>query len=430
MRIAILTIGTRGDVEPFIALGMGLKASGHDVRVITTRDYESFVTGHDLTFCPVEADIRALMGNETGQEFVESGRNPIQFMRKGLKLLGPLMARTFIDAWDACRGADAIICALMGIPGFYIAAELDIPCFEVQLQPSRRTRAFPAPGLPNLRLGILNLLSHVTMEQALWLSFRPAAARWYRKTFPGRTQNTSWPTHRPLRLPALFAYSSLVVPKPPDWPESIHVTGFWFLDNSGNRTDSSMISPELVRFLEAGSPPVFIGFGSMGSRDPGSTTEMVLTALRQTRQRGILLTGWGGLGNSISDSRLARDDRIFVIHECPFDWLFPRMAAVIHHGGVGTFAQGIRAGVPSIITPVFADQFLWGQRVFELGAGAKPIPRQRLTADRLAEAIHTVITDPSIGKQAAALGVKIRAESGIANAVEIINHVLSDSAEK
>jgi UDP:flavonoid glycosyltransferase YjiC (YdhE family) len=210
--------------------------------------------------------------------------------------------------------------------------------------------------------------------------------------------------------PAIYGYSAHVIPRPPDWNANARVCGYWFLD-----APPDFVPPaDLMRFLDAGAPPVYIGFGSMNNRDPEATAALVLDALSQTGQRGVLLTGWSGLH--------AEDlpDTVFKLDAIPHDWLFPRMAAVVHHGGIGTTAAGLRAGVPSVVVPFFGDQPFWGARVYRLGVGAKPIPRKRLTAARLAEAISTVTEDMVLRERAAALGERIRAEDGVARAVEAV----------
>ena len=205
----------------------------------------------------------------------------------------------------------------------------------------------------------------------------------------------------------LYAYSAAVAPPPPDWGKWIEVTGYWFLD----RPTDWRPPPALAAFLDEGPPPVCIGFGSMTNRDPTELARTVARALDLTGQRAVVLTGWGGL----PPGELPRE--IFAIDSVPHDWLFPRVAAVVHHGGAGTTAAGLRAGVPTIIVPFFADQFFWGKRVFDLGVGPRPIPRKRLDADTLATAIWAATTDPDMHGRASALSERIRAEDGVARAV-------------
>jgi sterol 3beta-glucosyltransferase len=173
-------------------------------------------------------------------------------------------------------------------------------------------------------------------------------------------------------------------------------------------------SAELQAFLAAGSPPVYIGFGSMSNRNPQATTDLVLAALAPTRQRAILMSGWGGM--QLTDT----PDYIFPIDSIPHRWLFPRTAAVVHHGGVGTTAAGLSAGVPNIVVPFFGDQPFWGRTVQRLGAGPAPIAHKQLSVDNLAAALHSVISDEHMQAQAAHIGQQIQAEDGVRTAVRLI----------
>jgi sterol 3beta-glucosyltransferase len=208
----------------------------------------------------------------------------------------------------------------------------------------------------------------------------------------------------------LYSYSEIVVPRPTDWDESSVVTGYWFLDTPANWQPD----PELVRFIQEGSTPVYIGFGSMFMSGGKQKTEIALQALRLAGQRGILATGWGGL---TADST---SKEIFVLEAVPHDWLFPKVAAIVHHGGAGTTGAAIRAGKPQIICPFVGDQSFWGHRVAVLGVGTAPVPQAKLTAEKLAEAIQSAVSDNKIRQHAASFGETIRAENGIEYAVKYI----------
>jgi UDP:flavonoid glycosyltransferase YjiC (YdhE family) len=214
-------------------------------------------------------------------------------------------------------------------------------------------------------------------------------------------------------LPILYGFSPSVIPVPSDWDDNIHVTGYWFVDEADDWTPP----PALVDFLESGAPPVYIGFGSLSNRNPEETADLVIRALKLTNQRAILLSGWGGL------HKTDLPESIFMINSIPHSWLFPRVAAVVHHGGASTTAAGLRAGVPSVIVPFYGDQPFWGRRIAELGVGQNPIPRAKLTSERLASAIQQAVTDKGMHERAAILGEKIRAEDGIARAAEVIQQL-------
>lgn len=216
--------------------------------------------------------------------------------------------------------------------------------------------------------------------------------------------------------PIVYGYSRHVAPVPPDWGDWLYVTGYWFLD-----ADDSWRPPaDLVAFLDDGPPPVYVGFGSMVDQEAEAVTKIVLQALASSGRRAILLGGWSRLGQGKLPESILRVDW------APHSWLFPRMAAVVHHGGAGTTAAGLRAGVPDVIVPYFADQPFWAGRVRALGVGPEPIPRQKLTAERLAEAIESASMDEEMGRRARELGRKIQAEDGVATAVPLIERLLRE----
>lgn len=208
----------------------------------------------------------------------------------------------------------------------------------------------------------------------------------------------------------LHYYSLHVVPRPHDWPRNAHVTGYWFLD----RLDEWKPSAELQAFLDEGEAPVYVGFGSMAGRNPQRVANIVIEALQQAKVRGIIATGWGGL--EVNDV----PDTILHIDQAPHEWLFPRMSAVVHHGGAGTTAAGLRAGRPTVVCPFMGDQPFWGNRVHVLGVGPKPIPQKKLTVKKLANALRAVTSNVAMRKRAESLGDQIRHEDGISNAIAII----------
>jgi sterol 3beta-glucosyltransferase len=290
-----------------------------------------------------------------------------------------------------------------------------IPLINVEPTPLLPTRAFPAPGWPVQRNlgGLHNRLSGFAMLQVIWQWYRPFVNS-FRQRFglPPYTGGSFY--HILNSTPMLGAYSSNVIPQPPDWPESVHITGYWFPDIHTEWCPPS----QLEAFLDAGDPPVYVGFGSMAGSHPEQLATLVLEALAKSGQRGLLLTGWGGM------HAMSVPDSVFVIDSAPHDWVFPRMAAVVHHGGAGTTAEGLRAGIPSVILPFMMDQPFWGRRVKALGVGPEPIPHKKLTADRLAQAIHAAVTQPAIKRRADWLGEAIRAEDGVGNAVRIVKECL------
>ncbi len=418
MRIVLIATGSRGDVEPYLALGKGLQAAGHVVRLVSHENAGPLVKAHGVEFWPIEGNAQDVAQSPEMRELLEKG-NFLAIMSKMGKDAQENALAFAKGGLAACQGMDLIIAGLGGMfIGAALAEKLNIEFMQAHYVPFSPTRAYPNalfPALPAFLNGALNRVSYRLAQQMMWQGFRSADAV-ARQQVLGLPKASFWGPYgseRFTRNPVLYGYSPAVIPPPSDWDSHKQVTGYWFLDPANDWAPPA----NLVDFLQAGSPPVFIGFGSMSTRNPEAFTRTLVQALAQTGQRAILLTGWGGLG------AIDLPETIFKLDAAPFTWLFPRMAAVVHHGGAGTTSAGLRAGVPSIIVPFFADQPFWGRRVADLGVGPAPIPRRQLTADRLAQAIQTAVTDQAMRQRAAELGAKIRSEDGIARAVEVIAQV-------
>ena len=414
MKIAIFSAGSRGDIQPCVALSRGLQGAGYEVRLIAPENFSGFISDYDVHSYPMRGDVQQIMAGDTGREFMETGgANPIKSIRAMRTMIGPIVKKMTEDALEACREADALIClGVFSVFGKSIAESLDIPMINIEPTPLLATRAFPAPSWPLQRNlgGLHNYISGIAMLQVIWQWYRPFAND-FRKRL-GLPAYTFAKFYRTLRsTPMLCAYSPSIIPHPDDWPENYHVTGYFFLDTE---TDWQP-SPELEAFLGAGDPPIYIGFGSMAGRNPEQLARLSLDALSRSDQRGLLLTGWGGLNTDLVP------DNVFVVDSAPHSWLFPRMAALIHHGGAGTTAEGLRAGIPSIIVPFVFDQSFWGARIKSLGLGPDFIPRKDLTVDRLANAIRIAVTNSSMRRRASLCGEAIRTENGIGNAVKIVS---------
>jgi len=418
VRIVIIAIGTLGDVLPYMALGLGLKKAGYSVYLATHENFKQSVTEHGLQFSAIGYPQELMMGEEM-LRLSEVGGNFFRWMRQLLKFSSPLMDSFLYDSWRACQGAGAIIYSPFGWAGYHIAQKLSVPCYAACLQPISRTRAFPSVWSPTwFRLGgFYNRMTHIAIEQIFWQVFRKPANRWRQQVlnlppipFTGPFAKPAWKNQ-----PFLYGYSPSVVPKPADWPEWLYVTGYWFLE----REPDWQPPEKLIDFLNSGPSPVYIGFGSIPVRNPEMLTELVLKALANTGRRGILQ-----IGRTEHNISQLSDDAL-QMGWVPHEWLFPKMAALVHHGGASTTATGLLAGVPSIIVPFAWDQPFWGNQIAKLGVGPPPIPRNILSVKRLSDAINAAITDRGIKIRAAALGEKIQKEDGVAHAVEaFIRHLV------
>lgn len=406
-RVLLLTSGTRGDVQPFVALAQGLRRAGHDVALCTHERFRGFVEEHGVRYAFMNDDLLKLADTAEGRALTEGRGNPIA----ALRTVGPIFARMLREAQAAAAGVDLIVHHPKSLAAPSLAEAHGITAVMVLPVPSMTpTRSFALPLLGDRDLrGPLNRLSYAPL--ALQTSaFRGVLDAWRSELGLPRTRLR--PPHLDAAgqpVPTLYPVSPRLVARPPDWPETTVLTGAWFL------ADAAAPPSALVDFLAAGPAPVTIGFSSMVGSDPAARSAMVLEAVERAEVRAVLVTGWGGLHPSAIPDRLR--DRVHVEPSVPFAWLFPRSAAVVHHGGAGTTAEGLRAGVPSLICPFFGDQPYWGGRVARLGVGPRPIPQRRLTASRLASALGTMLSDHAMRDRAATLGQQVAAEDGVGEAV-------------
>lgn len=422
MRITILTVGTLGDVIPFVALGAGLKRAGHQVKIATNPNYQQLVSTHNLDFFPLSQgiDVEELLETSTDNPFV-ANKNWLSSVWKLSRLLqNQLSIKDLNDLWFACQSTEAIIYSTLTRPAYHVAQKLGVPCYAASVHPPmHRTREFPSPFAPQLPLGWgYNWSSHWVVEQAIWQTFRGAINQWRQETLelPPLPLTGPYQQQYEQHLPVLYGLSPVVFPQPRDWGSWMQMTGYWFLETP---TDWQPPAP-LVEFLAAGPAPICVGFGSTSVQDPLALTHLIVDALTRSQQRGIIVSGWSDIGS------LTLPDSIFVVKSVPYRWLFPQVAAVIHQGGSGTTALSLEAGVPSLAIPFGLDQFVFARRLAEIGASPPPIPFARLTVDRLAAAIRS-LTDRKYRTQAEHLGRQIRAEDGVTTAVSAFHQHLPAS---
>jgi UDP:flavonoid glycosyltransferase YjiC (YdhE family) len=414
MRIAIIATGSRGDVQPYVALGKGLLEAGHAVRVLSHQNFAGLVTPYGLEFAPVESNAQAIAQGDRMRARVEQG-NFLLLMAQMAKEAQREACQFAEAGLAACQGMDLLLAGMGGLYiGLALAEKLNLPLLQAYVVPFTPTRDFSSVLTPRLP-SPLNRLSHQLTRQMIWQGFRSADTLARREVLglPRAPFSGPYRSSQLKGIPVLYGFSPSVIPVPSDWGGGTHVTGFWFLDEAEGWTPP----PALTDFLAAGPPPVYIGFGSMSNRDPQHTTELIIDALGRANQRAILLSGWGGL------HREDLPESIFMIDSIPHSWLFQHVAAVVHHGGASTTAAGLRAGIPSIIVPFFGDQPFWGRRIAELGVGPSPIPRKKLTAERLAGALKQAMADGGMRQRAAELGARVQAEDGVGRAVQIVTNL-------
>jgi len=417
MPIVLLAAGTRGDVQPYVALGAALRRAGQRVRVATFAAFRPLVEDAGLEHHALLGDVVGIAGSDAVRHAIEAD-NPLKVLLS-FNQLGRLAAGLNAGFVEACADATVVVYHPGAAIGRFIAADRGVPGILATPFPMTRTGAYPAIVFyAGPRLGrSYNRLTHRAFEAILWTAAGGSVRAYWRKAFgrnPDAFGNPFGRAPTPT-TPTLVGCSRHVFAPPADWPAHVHQTGYWFLDEPAWTPPS-----ELNAFLESGPAPVYVGFGSIGTTSQAeATTRLVVEACQRAGQRAVLATGWHGMSGSF-----ALPSGMLRIESAPHAWLFPRVAAVVHHGGAGTTAAGLRAGVPTLVIPHGNDQFAWGRRIFELGVGPRPIPRKRLTASTLADAL-TALRAPEQRASAAELGQRIRAEDGLTEAARIILGTLS-----
>lgn len=412
MHITLVTWGSRGDIQPFVALGKRILAADHQVRILASKDFKEFITERGIDFAPLSLDFRALFADEGSLSIIREGVSILEFVRR----MAPSADETTQFASDiVAASADTdLLIAGQGNILFAVgtaADKLGIPFMLCVMQPILPTRDHPNPmfwqGQPGNSL--INMLGNLYVNLNLYdVYFKPMNVA--RQNLGMRPMSLLTFLRLQGSMPVIHAISPLIYPKPSDFGDHRVIVGNFFLDEPDWQPPS-----HLEAFLNAGEPPVYIGFGSMSGWDPQETTMMSVDAINQSGQRGLLGKGWGGMKDK------TMTDHLFVLDQAPHSWLFPRMKVIVHHGGAGTTAAALRAGVPQVVVPHFVDQPLYGYKMHQLGVAPPAIPRAELTTEKLVNAINAAIP---LAHRAAEIGEQIRAEDGSGEAIKFIEKIM------
>ncbi|MFD7659489.1 glycosyltransferase [Actinosynnema sp. NPDC059797] len=420
MRALLVTHGTRGDVQPMLALAVALRRAGHGALLVAPHSAAAMAAEHGVDFAGLDEGPNRLLDDPVLRRAVDGGyrglRGKVTAVRTARRIK-PLMADVLRDLGGIARGVAAdVVVHTPTLPAQHVAELLGVPAVLAALQPGWvPTRVFPCPMLPLPRLPkALNRATYLAVSATL-RAYAGIADRW-RVDQLGLSRRRG--AHDPLhdehgrdRL-VLQAFSPLIGAVAPDWPTAVRTTGFWYLP------DTPWAPPaDLAEFLSAGPPPVYVGFGSMAGRDAARTGRIVVEAVRAAGVRAVLATGWGGIAPPSTTE-------VHVIDQAPHQWLFPRTGAVVHHGGAGTTAAALAAGVPQVVCPFVADQPHWAHRAHAAGVAPPPLRQQRLTATALSEAITTAVHDEALRRRARELGTDIRAEDGVTRAVTALEELI------
>ena len=420
MKIGIIAVGSQGDVQPYAALGAGLTRRGHRVTLISHESFRPLAASCALDFAPVAGNPMEIVQGAEGQSWLASSGRSVSFLLRLSRLARGIIDQLAHDALSGGRGSDLIVYSLpLSIAGYTVAESLGVPGLPAALYPLHPTASFPSIMSPNLplRFPLVNRASAAMVAKLYWSVIGPLQRRWreHELELAPLSRRNPFASFLGKGTPFLYGYSPSVIPRPSDWDDHLAVCGYWFLDHQ-----EGWKAPQGLReFIEAGPPPFYIGFGSMASGDPKATAGIVLEALARCGQRAVLAAGWGGLhADDLPDT-------VFPVGFVPHGWLFPRMGGIIHHGGAGTTATALRAGVPQAVVPFFADQFFWGKRIAELGLGPRPLAKRHLAVEPLADRMRLLVGDRENARRSAAMAAAIAAEDGIGKAVSVVERYMA-----
>ncbi len=408
--ITILCAGSRGDVQPYIALAQQLKILGKEVKIAGSKSFEDFVKSYMIDFHPIQADIQSLNIDPRLLKEASSADNPFKMLLafRKMKRYGIF---TTSDYYAACEGSELIVYHPGCTIGFFAAKKLGIPSVLASPFPMHKTKEVLSVVMYGKAPSnfLTKKISYALIQGMLWMASKDSVKVFWKERFGEIPDYFGKPYEKHIdeRHPAIVSCSNFIFKRPDDWSVNVHQYGYWFVEEP----TEFIPSDQLAAFLSNGEKPVYIGFGSMTALDRhDGLAEMAVEALRMSGQRGII----SGLGSPAN-----LPDSVFAINNIPHSWLFDKVSAVCHHGGAGTSAAGFRAGVPSIIIPFSNDQFAWAHRAYDIGVGAKPISKKELSADKLADAIRFALSE-KIQFNAKRLAMNIAIENGAEASANII----------
>lgn len=419
MRFVLLTIGSRGDVQPYIALGKALLKEGHKVKIVTHSEFKSWVESYNIEFAPIAGDPSELMSLMVTHPNIN-----YSFIKEAKAKFREWIDDLLTTSWIACKDADVLVESPSSIAGIHISEKLQIPYFRAFTMPWTRTRAYPHAFLvPDQKLGgAYNYMTHVAFENGYWRGTCYQVNKWRVETLG--IPKTSLSEMHQNSVPFLYNMSPVVFPPSVDFPEWVKVTGYWFLDESQNYEPPQ----DLVDFIEKARKDnkkvVYIGFGSIVVENPKELTQAIIDAVLESDVRCIMNKGWSDRLESKNKKEVEVElpPEIFNSGNVPHDWLFTQIDAAVHHGGSGTTGASLRFGLPTIIKPFFGDQKFYAGRVEDLGCG---VALKVLDSKHLAKALKEVTTNSRMIEKAKIIGDNIRSEKGVQNAVNSLYSMMS-----
>lgn len=415
--ITILTVGSRGDIQPLCAIALGLMKRGHQVTLAGSPNFSDFAAQLKIPFASIPGDFKQILSSPEGIALLEGDREAKIIDEK-------LLWQQMEAAWKICQGSELILFSPLTGWGYHLAEALNIPAILATQLPISPTKVFSFLNFANRTdrplTGLANLLSYYLFSFVLWRRdaktinrFRKDVLNLPQLPFCGAQYRRNPP---PLLspLPIVNCYSAAVIPPPKDWPDSVYQASYCFLNTALNKEHYFTPSQKLQDFLEQEPKPFYVGFGSMIPRHPERLAQTIVSALTATGQRAVLCSGWGNV------TQKDLPPSVYLLDSVPHEWLFPKTVGAIHHGGAGTSAATLNAGIPSVVVPFFADQPAWGAQLKQLGVSPATLPQSELTQNSLAKNIRRILEEDSFQKRAKEIQSQLQAENGVARVVSII----------
>ena len=405
VRVALVGIGSRGDVQPYIALGQRFVDEGHPTTLVTTQEFAPLARSHGIEVEEVPVSVQAFISNPTTARAIEGGgliRSFLKFREisaSARQATGEAVSRVTAKADVLVVGFGAVALA------YAVKSVTGVPVVRAYNVPITSTRAFPGVLFPRLSMrprSLTHRIGHWLTNQAVWMLAGSGGDGARKRLSPFAPSLLSAADDDPIA----YGISRHVLPRPTDWPTGATMDGFWFAREPETWTPPA----DLEAFIAAGSEPVYVGFGSMASESSQALTRHVVEATQAAGVRVVLHQGWAGLGNGVLPAH------VHLVGSVPHSWLFPRMAAIVHHGGAGTTASAFRAGRPQVVVPFHGDQPFWGMVANETGVAPRPLPRRSVTTMSLAHALTEVSGSRHIVR-AAEIGRLIATEDGCGTTV-------------
>jgi sterol 3beta-glucosyltransferase len=411
MKIAILTLGTRGDVQPYAVLGNALRQQGHEVILATAKNFETLVKSYDIGFVPVEADFQAILDSEEGKKMMKG--NPFAIKRNLNTWIYPLITNSLTEFYTLAKESDLILYHVKTLADSF-ADQFPEKMIRASVLPIvEPTNEFANPSFSGLPIPkFLFKLSYTLANQSIRLLSNPIGKFRAKFNLPKKFKVPD--------IKNIYGLSPSFLPVPKDFQSKSKFMGFWFGQAKEN------LSQDLLEFINSGEQPLLLTFGSMPFKSKLDLQKVIIKLSEQFNTRIIVVKGWG----LDKTTQLENNPRIKVISSAPYEKLFPYTKAIIHHGGIGTTAECLRAGKPFMICPILypiGDQQFWGQIAYQKGIAVKPIPLSKMTEKLFLETVKTLITNPDLYKKAELMKLNINAEKGLENTIINLENYISQN---